>query len=91
MTSIKTNELKKNLKLFHFTIENLNEAIYWIDSDAHIIQVNDAACELCGYKHDELLRMTTLDLNPNMDPGKWKSHWLNTKNQKNIGDKKLQH
>ena len=83
-TGIKTSELKKNLKLFHFTIENLNEAIYWIDSEAKIIQVNDAACELCGYTHDELLRMTTLDLNPNMDPGKWKSHWLNTKNKKKI-------
>jgi PAS domain S-box-containing protein len=79
-----SKEIEKDLRLLHFTVENLQEAIFWIDAQAKIIEVNRAACELYGYTAKELLKITTFDLNPEMDLTKWKIHWNNTKKQKKL-------
>ena len=53
----------KELLLSHFTLENLHDAVFWIDSHAQIFQVNEKACQMSGYTKEELLQMKVKDIN----------------------------
>ena len=44
---------ERELLLSHFTIENLHEAVFWVDSSQNIIQVNDLACQMTGRTHQK--------------------------------------
>ncbi len=46
-----------------FVVENSPDAVYWIDSNLKFTDVNDAACKMLGYSRDELLTMSTKDVN----------------------------
>jgi PAS domain S-box-containing protein len=79
ITERKKNEEK--LRLTQFTIEKASDAAFWIDRDANISYVNEAACRLLGYTKEELLSATVYDLNPNFPPEIWKEHWEDLKKQ----------
>jgi len=51
----------------HTLFEAANDAIFVSDSDANFVQVNQAACELTGYKREELLSMRIPDLHEEVD------------------------
>lgn len=74
------SESQRQLQFSHFTIENLQENIFWIDDQARIIRVNDSACRTTGYSREELLTMTVFDLNKTDFPKDWKAHWNKLKN-----------
>ena len=69
----------EELKLKNFTIENITDAVYWISADARIWDVNSAACNLLGYSKDELLAMTTPDIDPTYSLSVWQEHWQDLK------------
>ena len=48
--------------LFHVTIEQAVEGIFWIDKAGQILFANDAACRLLGYTRKELLGLTIPDI-----------------------------
>lgn len=62
-------------RLAHFTIERANDAVYWIDENARFVRVNKATSDYLGYSRKELLSMTVFDVNPDMSPDLWPSHW----------------
>ncbi|HSC37504.1 MAG TPA: PAS domain S-box protein, partial [Chitinophagaceae bacterium] len=76
--------LEKDLQLFHFTLENLQDAVFWIDSGGHILQVNDMACRLSGYTKEELTRMHVLDINPTRIIADFNKFWARLKKEKKI-------
>lgn len=83
----KNEELQRNLseiELYRFTLQNLHEDIYWIDSKGKIIRVNESACKTSGYYRDELLNMTVFDLNPSEIVANWSEHWADVKRKKKI-------
>ena len=43
--------------------------MYWIDPQAKILNVNEAASLMLGYSKDELCTMTVHDLNPDFHGG----------------------
>ena len=45
----------KGVTVITFTIENLQEAVFWVSSQGNILQVNERACELTGYSKEDLL------------------------------------
>jgi PAS domain S-box-containing protein len=69
------------LKLAQFSIEQASDGIWWISSDARILRVNKAACQLLGYSEEELLSLTIPDIDPDYQADSWPVHWAELKEQ----------
>ena len=65
------------MRLSQFTIEQAGDAIYWIDADARIFRVNEAACHLFGCSEDELTSLTVFDIYPEYKKEDWREYWEN--------------
>ena len=74
----------KEIEFYHFTIENLREALFWISDDGFIWHVNNKTCELTGYSKEELLKMHVFDLNKSIDRSNWKDIWERLKKEKKV-------
>ena len=75
---------ERELLLSHFTIENLHEAVFWVDSSQNIIQVNDLACQMSGYTKEELTKKKVTDINPSAVVMDWPAFWKRLKKEKKI-------
>ncbi|HEY5790750.1 MAG TPA: EAL domain-containing protein [Gammaproteobacteria bacterium] len=62
-------------QLMQFSIDHLDDSVYWIGPDARIHYANDAACRNLGYAYDELLGKSVHDLDPNFQQEIWPLHW----------------
>jgi PAS domain S-box-containing protein len=67
------------LRLAKFSMDRAADAIYWIDPQAKILDVNEAASLILGYSKDELCAMTVHDLNPDFQADMWSGFWEETK------------
>ena len=63
------------LRLTQTAVEKAADLAFWIDRDANILYVNDAACQRLGYARTELLAMTIADFDPNYQADAWPHHW----------------
>jgi PAS domain S-box-containing protein len=70
---------EETLRLAKFSMERAADAIYWIDPQAKILDVNVAASLMLGYTRDELCAMTVHDLNPEFQADMWPDYWTETK------------
>ena len=69
------------LRLTQFSIDHATDALYWIDQQAHIVDVNQAACAMLGYSVEEFRRMTVHDINPHFSAAGWPAFWARTKQE----------
>ena len=74
----------KVLKPASFTMDYLAEAIFWVDPDSRIVDVNETACSMLGYTREELLSLTVLEIDPNFTADRWTSVWKTFKGQGKI-------
>lgn|GEM_PF-831314 len=63
------------LLLKQFCIDRATEAIFWVQADGKIFDVNEAACQYLGYSRDELLAFNISDINPDVYPETWPEYW----------------
>ena len=63
------------LRLSQFYLDKFKDSIFFVNSDAQLIYVNEAACRHLGYSRAQLLTMTVYDINPNFSTVAWRSHW----------------
>jgi PAS domain S-box-containing protein len=70
-------QAEEALRLTQFTVDKARDAIYWVDADARIFYVNEAACRALGYSREELLGLTVFDIAPGARDG-WRDHWRDT-------------
>lgn len=68
-------QAQEALRLTRFTVERLSEAVYWLDSDGRIVDVNETACSRLGYTREELLRMSVFDIDPDISVNDWYEAW----------------
>ena len=61
--------------LARFTVDNVADAVYWIDSKAQFVDVNETACRMLGYTREELLNRTVIDIDPDFTAEKWAEVW----------------
>ena len=66
------------LRLAKFSMDRAADAVYWIDPQAKILDVNEAASLMLGYSKDELCAMTVHDLNPDFQADMWPGFWAET-------------
>jgi PAS domain S-box-containing protein len=64
------------LRFTQFAVDHADVAAFWMDSDAHFIYVNQAACAALGYAREELLSMTVHDIDPDFPAEVWPAHWI---------------
>lgn len=67
------------LRLAKFSVERAADAVYWIDPQAKVLDVNEAASLMLGYSKDELCAMTLHDLSPDFQADMWPGFWAETK------------
>ncbi len=63
------------LRLAKFSMDRAADAVYWIDSQAKVLDVNEAASLMLGYSKDELCAMTVHELNPDFQADMWPGFW----------------
>jgi len=77
-------------KLFHYTVKQSNQPILWIDHEGTILHVNDAACRLSGFDHEELEGAKVYDLHTDENIDTWKDQWSRLLEQKKLSFEKWQ-
>ena len=66
----RTTEYQKSEQRYHSLIDQATDAIYVIDKERNLTEVNVSMCELMGYSRQELLRMNVTEL---LDPEELKN------------------
>jgi PAS domain S-box-containing protein len=61
----RTKALKNSETQFRSLIEQSGDAMYLVDFDGNIIDVNKKACEILGYERNELLNLNIADIDVN--------------------------
>ena len=72
------------MKLSHFTMENLQEAVFWVTSSGDIFHANEMACRMSGYTKEELSMMQVTDINPTRIVSDFEQFWRRLKKEKSI-------
>ena len=70
-----SRQIEEALRLTRFTVESVADAIYWMDPEARIVDVNEAACHTLGYTRDELMGMSLTDVDPGFSLTDWPDTW----------------
>ncbi len=63
------------LRLTRISVEAASDALFWITTDARIVDVNEAACRSLGYTREELLRLRVADIDVHFSPEGWPRHF----------------
>lgn len=58
-----------------FSIDHVGEATFWLDAQARVVYVNDAACTTLGYSRDELLAVRMCKVDPQFPAEAWPAQW----------------
>jgi two-component system sensor histidine kinase/response regulator len=72
---------EKELQLTQFSLEHASDGVYWLDPQAHIVYVNEAACLSLGYSREELLALSIPDIDPLFPKDRWTAYWEDVKKQ----------
>jgi PAS domain S-box-containing protein len=73
--------LEQELRRTQYVLDHAREQVFWTANDGSIRYVNDAACRSLGYAREELLRMTIADIDPDVTPENYPTHWRRTLEQ----------
>ncbi|MDE4908551.1 PAS domain S-box protein [Methanogenium marinum] len=76
---------KERLCITQFSVDNADDAIYWVKKDGTVTYGNTVASQTLGYTPEELTSLKTWDINPTITPDTWPSVW------KQIADGTLVH
>lgn len=68
-------ETEHRLRMTQFTMDHAPDGVFWVDSQARIIDVNEAACRNLGYSRDDLLAMRIHDIDPGINDETWREDW----------------
>ena len=77
-------EAERNNLLMSFALDNVREAAYLIDRQAHFQYVNEEACRVLGYSRNELLGKQVADVDPDFPLERWPRHWEELKLRKSL-------
>lgn len=72
---------EQELKLAHYLINQVADAVFYVGSNAKIVYVNDAICRMMKYSREELLSMTLKDMDVDFWPKNWSEKWIALKQQ----------
>jgi len=68
-TRIAELECKKSLQDIQFAMEQVGLGIHFVATNGKLKYVNEFACKLLGYTHEEMMSMNVSDIDPNIPAG----------------------
>ena len=80
----KRKEQDRIARFSEFTIQNVGDSIFWVDSDSMIQNVNESAITKYGYSQEEFLNMSITNLYDGMTPDEFNKSWLRLKTEKQL-------
>ena len=80
----RTIDFDRELQLSHFTMANLHEAVFWVNSSGAIINANEMACRMSGYEKSELAGMKVTQLNSSEVVADFPKFWVRLKKEKKV-------
>jgi PAS domain S-box-containing protein len=72
-------QTEEALRLTRFTVDSVADAVYWIDPQGQIVDVNETACRMLGYTYEELTAMSLTGIDPDFSLAQWPNTWKNIK------------
>jgi len=63
--------MEDDLRLLKISVDRGYDAVFWMDMDANMLYVNEAASQTTGYSPEELYAMKIYELDPDFTPGLW--------------------
>ena len=73
---------EETLALRSFALNTVREGAFLIDDNARLHYVNEEACRVLGYTHEELLGMGVPDFDPDFPPQRWPGFWADLKSNR---------
>ncbi|MBE2199168.1 MAG: PAS domain S-box protein [Anaerolinea sp.] len=77
-------QTEQNIALLNFALDNVHEAAFLIDENAHFCYVNEESCRVLGYTRDQLLSLSVTDIDPDFPLDRWRVHWDTLKTQPSL-------
>ena len=71
----KSRRTEDVLRRSQFSLDNVADYPMWSGEDGRIVEVSESTCRQLQYSREELLRMTVFDLDPNLRPDLYATHW----------------
>ena len=75
---------EKEFRLTQFSVEQAAASIQWMNSEGHIVYVNQAACLSLRRSREELLSLGVWDISPDFPKAAWNVFWEELKGQGSI-------
>jgi len=66
---------EEKVRLMQFSLEHASDALYWINSQAQIVYVNQASCRSLDRSREELLSLSIPDIDPCFPEDRWPWFW----------------
>ena len=76
--------LRERLELIQFAVEHAADMIFFTDENGRFVDVNTAACQRLGYSRFELLQMSIIQIDSNLNADLWAWHWQNLRQHKQL-------
>ncbi len=57
-----------------YSLDNIQTAVSWTDTEGNFIYINEAGCAHTGYSREEILRMKISDLHPDWEEHYWENN-----------------
>ena len=67
-----------------FSIENVGDGVFWVQTDGRFTYVNKAARRMFGYSEEEFLSKTVLDVDPEMTLEVWQLFMQRARQERNF-------
>jgi PAS domain S-box-containing protein len=71
----------RSLKLVQYAVDSSSVATFWINTDARITYINEAASRSLGYSKDELMKLSIADIDPLWPADLWQERFEEIKSQ----------
>lgn len=77
-------QLNQQLSLTQFSVDHSVDGILWFNPDSSIAYANGAICELLGYALEELLQLSSTDLNATGHDSEWNDFQQKVREQQRL-------
>jgi PAS domain S-box-containing protein len=74
-----SKRVEEELRLAQTSVEHASDAVSWLDSQGHILYVNEAACCSLGRSREELVLLSNTDIVPDLTAEAWATRWAEVK------------
>lgn len=73
---------EKSLRLTRLGVDATSDSLFWVTSNAHIVDANAAACRALGYCREELLQLSIPNIDGNYTADIWPQHFAELKQRR---------